>query len=89
MKHRKLLVKLHGQTLTLNAFASAYGIPYSTALRYYNRGFRNEQLFETILQKRFSTIQVKGRTFKTKKEAAQYFNMSYSTFLRKMQNKQL
>lgn len=81
-----LKINLHSQTLTLSEFCKLYDLSYSTAYRYYQKGLRDQKLFDALVQQKYSSVSILGKSFRSLKSASKYFHIPYTTFLRIYKN---
>lgn len=86
-KQETLKIHLHDQTYTLNEFCKLYDLSYATAYRYYQqKGLRDSKLFDALVKQKYSNVSVLGKSFSSLKSASKYFQVPYTTFLRKHKN---
>lgn len=86
MKREPIKINLHNQTYTLYEFCRLYELSYATAYRYYQKGLRDKNLFDTLVKQKYSKVSVLGKSFASLKSASRHFNIPYTTFLRKYKN---
>lgn len=69
----------------LSTFAKEYGFSYSTVRSYYHKGYRNLELLNVLNSNKnldHKPIKFKGKIFKSKLQAANYFDIPTATFYR-------
>lgn len=78
-KHKPLIIRLHGRKLRLSEFCRIYQLPYATARRYYLKGYHDDELLQKMLSIRYGNYKFGNLKFKTKRQFANYLNISVTT----------
>lgn len=80
-------VQIDGQIYSRLEFAKHFGLNYHRVLVLYKKGLRNDELLKKARQEKESkSITINGRTFKSKRAAANFYHLSSSTFYRRYNN---
>ncbi|WP_407366350.1 hypothetical protein [Limosilactobacillus oris] len=80
-------VQIDGKIYSRHEFAEHYGLNYYQVLKLYNKGLRGKELLEAVQKEdQQRSITIAGRTFSSKRAAAQYYHLSPSTFYRRYKN---
>lgn len=85
----KNMVSLDGKTYSLHELAKKYKLSYTSLWRFYQQGFRNEQLLDLALEHRRPTFRFAGMDFSSIMQAARYFEISDQTIRRYLRDGRL
>lgn len=79
----RYFVDFRGKTYNLHQLAAGFGLSYSICLRYYQHGYRDEELVRAVRQHMNDReIVFAGETFPTAYAAARKYHIPAATFYR-------
>lgn len=79
-------VIVNHKSYSLRGLASKYNLIPSTVSRLYKKGFRDAELLQQAKKSTRKSIVINGKTFSSKRAAAIYYQIPYTTFFRHLKN---
>lgn len=79
-------IQINNKLYSLRDFSTTYNLSYTTVRKYYHQGFRGNSLLRKAKEVAQTNFEVSNKQFKSKFEAAKYFQIPKSTFYRKLKN---